>query len=409
MGCSMTLYVWGSHPSIHILFDKFQEYDRPFVAPQEPTQLSPLGRQLFRYAVQHLPEYNGLSRVKQMDIYAAASSIAHLHMDDASVVFGEDLPYLINQMMNPTFSNTSELIAFALKSMQDDARNDDGSVNIRKLGWLIDNEIGGLAKASISGDHSDERNLILLELQRIIFSLCQEDIIPRPDDTEQKSQRVWQRILDVLFYNTRISVIIGETGSEIDSVGRIENSVQIVTPNDRQSTPGKIDCKLVVSLVKAKKWSFKTISNFGMVSPMESSQQAEKLVRENMRLNHSIFKSTLPDQPFYFLEIHGYSAQLYRFMRHDSVYTCGKTLEEELILPTCMSELEWFMDGKCLSTLLELRSHFIEIAQKLQSEHTRPLKTTVNSSSPLLRPVVSRPREDQTSPLLPVRKKSRSL
>ncbi|KAG0195815.1 hypothetical protein BGX33_002565, partial [Mortierella sp. NVP41] len=47
-------------------------------------------------------------------------------------------------------------------------------------------------------------------------------------------------------------------------------------------TPRKVDCKLVASVVKAKKWEFKPISNFEMKSSQATSQQVEIQARKNM-------------------------------------------------------------------------------------------------------------------------------
>jgi hypothetical protein len=41
-------------------------------------------------------------------------------------------------------------------------------------------------------------------------------------------------------------------------------------------TPRKVDCKLVTSIVKAKKWEFKPISNFEMKSLQATSQEVEE-------------------------------------------------------------------------------------------------------------------------------------
>ncbi|KAI7821419.1 hypothetical protein BC939DRAFT_209217 [Gamsiella multidivaricata] len=185
-------------------------------------------------------------------------------------------------------------------------------------------------------------------------------------------------------------------------------------------TPRKVDCKLVASVVKAKKWEFKPISNFEMKSQQAGCQQVEIQARKNMRLNHSISKK-IPSTKLYFLDMHGifrafglanhdhfpsvaltltdlsivymhrigYSAQLYCLWEYESVHVCGKVLEEELAIPTSEAELEWFMDGRCIAALLSLRTYFQKVAQRVQQDYARPSKTIETPRTPPLCPATT--------------------
>ncbi|KAG0012031.1 hypothetical protein BGZ81_001796, partial [Podila clonocystis] len=115
-----------------------------------------------------------------------------------------------------------------------------------------------------------------------------------------------------------------------------------------------------------------------MKSLQAGSQQVEIQARKNMRLNHSISKK-IRSTKLYFLDMHGYSAQLYCLWEYDSVHICGKVLDEELAIPTSEPELEWFMDGRCMAALLSLRTHFLKVAQGVQQDHARPSKAVEDS------------------------------
>lgn len=46
---------------------------------------------------------------------------------------------------------------------------------------------------------------------------------------------------------------------------------------------------------------------------------------------------------------------------YESVHVCGKVLQEELAIPTSEPELQWFMDGRCMATLLSLRAREMSV------------------------------------------------
>ncbi|KAG0352864.1 hypothetical protein BGZ54_002540 [Gamsiella multidivaricata] len=378
------------HDRVHPFYEVFQAlydiaHNRPFVMPVEPTMQSRLQQRLFRFAVKHLSAFSNLPKLKQKDVYVAASSIVHLHMEDATQVIGEDLPELINRTRDSTLSNPPQFLIDILAKLKEDARKEDGSLDVQRFCLLVDKEIGCMAMKELDGTQVDDNARMIFEILRVVVPLCQEDAISRPNDTEQKSQSVWQRILEILFARTRISIVIGETGLETSKAERIVNeTAHAATLMNTPVTPRKVDCKLVASVVKAKKWEFKPISNFEMKSQQAGCQQVEIQARKNMRLNHSISKK-IPSTKLYFLDMHGYSAQLYCLWEYESVHVCGKVLEEELAIPTSEAELEWFMDGRCIAALLSLR----KVAQRVQQDYARPSKTIETPRTPPLCPATT--------------------
>ncbi|KAG0196941.1 hypothetical protein BGX28_009536 [Mortierella sp. GBA30] len=90
------------HDRAHPFYAVFQAlydvaHNRPFVQPKEPIMQSQLQQRLFRFTVEQLSNFSNLPKLKQKDVYVAASSIANLHMEDAAHVIGEDLPELVNR------------------------------------------------------------------------------------------------------------------------------------------------------------------------------------------------------------------------------------------------------------------------------------------------------------------------
>ncbi|KAF9898119.1 hypothetical protein BX616_004471 [Lobosporangium transversale] len=361
-------------------------HDRPYTIPLAPVMQSSLQRNLFQYAANRLGNFDKLTKTKQKDIYVAASSIAHIDMEDAAEVFGKTLPGLTSRTRNPTLADLPQFLVDLLTPLKEKALNGDGEVDSEMLYLYVEQEIGGMASKVLGGTKIDEREAMVLKIVHEVASLCRADPIPRPRDTEQKSQGVWEKILGILFAKTRVSVVIGETGLQETKAQREANeSAHAACPTNKLVTPRKVDCKLVVSVVKSKKWEFKTISNFELKPLQASSQQMEIQVRKNMRLNHSVVKK-LPSTHHYFLDIHGYSAQLYCIWGHDSVHVCGRVLDEELVIPTSDSELEWFLDGRCLAALMSLKAHLLEIAQQVQREHARPMQAPEAPRTPPHRP-----------------------
>ncbi|KAF9083379.1 hypothetical protein BGX27_004154, partial [Mortierella sp. AM989] len=276
-------------------------------------------------------------------------------MEDAAIAFGEDLEHLIEKTKNLKLAEPPSYLIDILRLFKEDSYDGSGEIDVPRMMLLVNKEIGNIASNELDGNRTDINSRIILDILRVVLPLCKEDAVPRPNDTEQKCQSLWQRILEILFADTRISVVIGETGLASTKTERAENeAAHSGTSTNNPVMPRKVDCKLVASVVKAKKWEFKPISNFEMKPIQAGSQQVEIQARKNMRLNHSISKS-IPSKEQYFLNIHGYSAQLYRLWEYESVHVCGRVLDEELVIPTCEPELEWLLEGKCLVTLLSLR------------------------------------------------------
>ncbi|KAF9382635.1 hypothetical protein BGX21_001766 [Mortierella sp. AD011] len=386
----------------HLFYEVFQAlydiaHNRKYVLPTGRRMQSKLQERLFNYTVEQLPVFKEISKTRQKDVYVAASSIAHLHMEDAVIAIGEDLEHLIEKTRNLKLAEPPSYLIDTLRLFKEDSYDENGEINIPRMTLLVNKEIGNIASNELDGNRTDTNSQIILDILRIVLPLCKEDAVPRPNDTEQKCQSVWQRILEILFADTRISVVIGETGLASTKTERAENeAAHSGTSTNKPVMPRKVDCKLVASVVKAKKWEFKPISNFEFKSMQASSQQVEIQARKNMRLNHSISKN-IPSKEQLFLNIHGYSAQLYRLWEYESVHVCGRVFDEELVIPTCEPELEWFLDGKCLATLLSLRTHFLRVAQEVQRDHARPIKTDVATQVQFRQAEASPARQQQST------------
>ncbi|KAF8947805.1 hypothetical protein BGZ46_005470, partial [Entomortierella lignicola] len=223
-------------------------------------------------------------------------------MEDASNVIGEELPGLINRMKNSELVDPPQFLTNILSPLKEGAYNEDGDFDSRRLYLLAGREIGSMCTNELSGGQINDKERMVLGIIRVVAPLCRLEPIPRPKDSEQKCQNVWERILNILFEGTRTSVEIGETGLEPSKAERAINEAA----HTAASTPvaaRKVDCKLVASVVKSKKWEFKPLSNFELKPGKASLSQVEIQVRKNMRLNHSILKK-LPSSRQYFLDIH---------------------------------------------------------------------------------------------------------
>ncbi|KAF9295560.1 hypothetical protein BGZ88_001875 [Linnemannia elongata] len=186
------------HDRAHPFFGVFQAlYD-----------ISQLQQRLFRFTVEHLSAFSNLPKLKQKDVYVAASSIAYLHMEDAAHVIGKDLPELIDRTKDSKFTIPPQFLTDILAKLKEGASKENGDLDVHRLCLLVDNEIGCMAMKELDGTQASHSARMVFEILRIVVPLCREDAIPRPNDTEQKSQSVWQRILEILFASTRISVVM---------------------------------------------------------------------------------------------------------------------------------------------------------------------------------------------------------
>ncbi|KAF9086709.1 hypothetical protein BGX27_003116, partial [Mortierella sp. AM989] len=175
------------------------------------------------------------------------------------------------------------------------AYNGDGDFDSRRLFLLAEKELGSMSIKELCGGQINGRERMVLEIIRLVSlltimvnirpyymaPLCRLDPIPRPKDSEQKSQNVWERILEILFEGTRISVEIGETGLEPSKAERVINeAAYAATSISTPVTARKVDCKLAASVVKSKKWEFKPISNFELKPVQATHQQVEIQARK---------------------------------------------------------------------------------------------------------------------------------
>ncbi|KAF9152458.1 hypothetical protein BGX20_005152 [Mortierella sp. AD010] len=252
-------------------------------------------------------------------------------MEDAAQVFGEALPELIARTKNPTLADPPQFLTDILAPLKEKALNEDGDIDSSRL-----------------------------------TSLCHEDPMPRLKDGAKIPKYMGENPGDTFYKNKDIRGNFlyrlhcrGETGVEESKTQKeVNESAHAACP----ATPRKVDCKLVASVVKSKKWEFKTISTFELKPLQANVQQARFL-----------------------LFLIGYSAQL-RHLGAWIGYVCGKVLDEELVIPTSDPELEWFLDGRCLAVSMSLKAHFLAITQQVQREHARPIQAPEVPRAPLHRP-----------------------
>ncbi|KAF9371681.1 hypothetical protein BGX21_005039, partial [Mortierella sp. AD011] len=280
----------------------------------------------------------------------AASSIAHIHMEDAAQVFGEALPELIARTKNPTLADPPQFLTDILAPLKEKALNEDGDIDSSRLCLHVEREIGGIADKVLSGIKIDERDNPMPRLKD--GAKIPKYMGENPGDTFYKNKDIRGNFLYRLHCR-------GETGVEESKTQKeVNESAHAACP----ATPRKVDCKLVASVVKSKKWEFKTISTFELKPLQANVQQARFL-----------------------LFLIGYSAQL-RHLGAWIGYVCGKVLDEELVIPTSDPELEWFLDGRCLAVSMSLKAHFLAITQQVQREHARPIQAPEVPRAPLHRP-----------------------
>ncbi|KAF9992454.1 hypothetical protein BGZ65_012223, partial [Modicella reniformis] len=252
-----------------------------------------------------------------------------------------------------------------LKTLKEQAQDDQGIFDAEQLVGLIDIEKGSLETKRRQGQKIDVTIKLAIDILQIVAPLCLADPIHRPVDTEQKSQGVWERVFNTLFAKTVVTAVIGETGlegsgeartqSEADhAVKRLSTEKQEKTTDRKKEHPRKVDCKFVVSVERMKQWEFITISNSEMKALRSSANEVDLMVRKNIRHNHLII-NRIGTTKIYFLNMHAYSASLMSLREHDGAHVCGKVLDQDLVIPTNALELECFMSGQTLAALFSLR------------------------------------------------------
>ncbi|KAF9421927.1 hypothetical protein BGZ76_003915 [Entomortierella beljakovae] len=354
-----------------------------FTLPKMPKIESSLKRTLFQYVSNHLTVYHDLPRVQQKD-FVAASSVVYLHCTNAETIFkSHDIPNLLEKTMEPEMAIPSTTLSDLLKTLKDQAQDDQGNFDVRQFVDLVDIEKGSLAAKR------------------------RQDPIHRPADTEQKSQAVWERVFNTLFAKTIVTAVIGETGLEGSGEARTQNEADyaVEQPKRKKQCPRKLDCKFAVSIERMKKWEFITISN----SEMKALRSTEEEISVMSPLTTA------------------YSASLMSLYEQNGVHVCGKALDHDLLIPTNALELECFMDGRTLTALFSLRVGRELSLQMLNSGSRGPAPTSVNMKvrtfytptqnksipfrkmppSPSLRPSLRKHRMDHSSSSSPQMKESR--
>ncbi|KAF9398967.1 hypothetical protein BGZ76_008003, partial [Entomortierella beljakovae] len=133
-----------------------------------------------------------MTTIKQKDVYVAASSIVHIHMDDAEQVFGEELPDLVQRTKEPSLADPPPFLKDILHPLKEQSMNDHGDIDGHKLSLLIEQKIGSMATEELNGGSINEQERTIFKILNAVASLCKEYEIPRPKDSEQKSQGVWE-------------------------------------------------------------------------------------------------------------------------------------------------------------------------------------------------------------------------
>ncbi|KAG0353301.1 hypothetical protein BG005_007389 [Podila minutissima] len=270
-----------------------------FRIPKMPKMESTLKTTLFQYVKDLLTVYHDLPRVRQKDLYVAASSVVYLHCSGSETIFkAHDMPNLLEMTKETEMAIPSTALSDLLMTLKEQARDDQGIFDVRQLVDLIDIEKGSLATKRHQGQKIDVTVKLAIDVLQSVAPLCVADPIRRPVDTEQKSQGVWERVFNIIFAKTAVTAVIGETGLEGSGEARSQNEADHAVERlkgdkekemDRKKEfPRKVDCKFVVSVERMKRWEFITISNSEMKALRSTADEVEVMVRKNIRHNHLI-------------------------------------------------------------------------------------------------------------------------
>ncbi|KAF9937808.1 hypothetical protein BGZ65_000960 [Modicella reniformis] len=369
--------VTGSFP--HAFSSVFQAlyniaHDLPVeeIKPGQPIECE-LQQALFTFCAKSIPSFKEMESVQQKEVYVAASSIAYLPSSSAEKIFGDDDVALLKKMMLDPKRNTppSDVSSF-LKSLKEKAARKNHTINASRLVKVVKIKLGEIASKELENKPFDDHEKTILELLEIIVPLCVPDRIPRPRKTEQMSQVIWTRLLEVLFADSHISVVIGETGLEPSKAERQKNeTAHTVSVSSTPLSPRKVDIKLTVSLEKGGQWTHLPISTFEVKPKHANAKQVKIQSLKNSRLNHVAMKQHSQLRLLY-LDIHGMMADLMILSEYGRVHVCSQAADRPLQLPVNESELSWFFEGHTIQALFSLRDQIFEVATKIQRNHTQP-------------------------------------
>ncbi|KAF9582730.1 hypothetical protein BGW38_010837 [Lunasporangiospora selenospora] len=340
--------------------------------PEPPIECN-LQQALFTHCAKSIPSFKELDSVQQKEVYVAASSIGYLPSSSAREIFGYDVVVLMEkELLDPKLNTPLNHISSFLKDLKRKTVRKNHTIDASRLLTVIRIKIGEIARQEFENKtfNSDEKTI--LELLEIVVPLCVPDRIPRPRGTEQMGQVVWARLLGVLFADSQISVVIGETGLEPSKSERQKNeAAHAVSVSSNPLSPRKVDIKLTVSLEKRGQWTFPPISTFEVKPKHACAKQVKLQGLKNARLNHVVMKQHSLEHLLY-LDIHGMTADLMTLCQVGNVHVCSKAVDRPLQLPLSESELSWFLDGHTIQALLSLRDQMLETAVEIQTAHAQP-------------------------------------
>ncbi|KAF9352203.1 hypothetical protein BGX34_000127 [Mortierella sp. NVP85] len=321
-----------SHPFFFIfraLYDLY--HHRPLRAPPRPSNLTEIQGKLFSFIVPKLTQFHSLKRVQKKDIHVASSMIAHLEHEEAEVVFGKDmLDKLAPLIVDEAFSVADDEVKAILNNVETAAMMGIKKIDPKRIRLCATKELGLAADDELKNVKVDEHKVCILEILRLV----------------------------------------GETGLSASRKERTANE-QAHGGVETPTTPRKVDFLLLTSVEHQRKLVQIEIADYEHKGPMASDEDVAVQLRKSIRHNHAILTRLPILDEIIFLDIKGFTAQVMRLRRHESVFICG-TMADEIVLPATPAQLKIFMDGRSLSALFRLREHVLDTASKVQASILQP-------------------------------------
>ncbi|KAK5821239.1 hypothetical protein F5H01DRAFT_175813 [Linnemannia elongata] len=155
----------------HGLFEGL--YRAAFRIPKMPKMENTLKTTLFQYVKDHLTVYHDLPKVQQKDLYVAASSVAYLHCTSAETIFKfHDLPDLLEKSKEPEMAVPSTALLDLLKTLREQAQDEQGVFDVGQLVDLIDIEKGSLATKRRQGQKVDVTIKLAIDILQCASVCC---------------------------------------------------------------------------------------------------------------------------------------------------------------------------------------------------------------------------------------------
>ncbi|KAF9926232.1 hypothetical protein FBU30_004159 [Linnemannia zychae] len=346
-------------------------YRRSLKMPPRASNLSVLQGKLFSFIVPKLTQFHSLKRLQKKDIFVASSMIVHLEHDEAEDAYGKDLiDKLAPLIIDTTFSEADEMTKVILNKVEQAAISGNKKFDPRRIRLCVTKELGILASDELNGVLFDEHNQCVLEILRLLARKCERSFAEIPKETESMTVRVWEDVFDLLFEGSAVSVTTGETGLVASREERKANE-QVHGGVDTPISPRKVDFLLLTSVEHQRKLVHIEIADYEHKGSLATDEEVAVQLRKSIRHNHAILTRLHVLDEIIFLDIKGYTAQVVRLRRHESVFICG-TMTDDIVLPTTPAQLKYFLDGRSLSALFHLRDHVLEAAAKVQESILKP-------------------------------------